>query len=125
MAEMTVELVAVERGVVDNGRAQEDHELGLRARTAGADTTIAMCPPPEGKPAGGAETGISLMHVPFKGSGQSVPAALAGDVPLLITSFAGAGAHIRAGTLKLLEHAVQGRLRHPSLFDKALERAIR
>lgn len=49
-----------------------------------------------------AETGISLMHVPFKGSGQSVPAALAGDVPLLITSFAGAGAHIRAGTLKLL-----------------------
>jgi len=49
-----------------------------------------------------AETGISLMHVPYKGSGQSVPAALAGDVPVLITSFAGAGPHIRAGTLNLL-----------------------
>ena len=40
------------------------------------------------------EAGVDMMHVPYKGSGQSVPAALAGDVPVLITSFAGAGAHI-------------------------------
>jgi tripartite-type tricarboxylate transporter receptor subunit TctC len=49
-----------------------------------------------------AEAGIDLMHVPYKGSGQSVPAALAGDVPILVTSYAAAGAHVRAGTLTLL-----------------------
>lgn len=59
-----------------------------------------------------AETGISLMHVPYKGSGQSVPAALAGDVPVLITSFAGAGPHIRSGALNLL--AVTSPNRTPS-----------
>ncbi|MES2977819.1 MAG: tripartite tricarboxylate transporter substrate binding protein [Pseudomonadota bacterium] len=49
-----------------------------------------------------AGAGIDLMHVPYKGSGQSVPAALAGDVPVLITAFNGAGAHIKAGTMHLL-----------------------
>ncbi len=59
-----------------------------------------------------AEAGVDMMHVPYKGSGQSVPAALAGDVPVLVTSFAGAGAHIRSGALNLL--AVTSPTRLPS-----------
>ncbi len=53
---------------------------------------------------------IDLMHIPYKGSGQSVPAILSGDVPLLVSSFAGAGSHIRAGTLNLLAVTTAGRL---------------
>ena len=49
-----------------------------------------------------AGVGIDMQHVPYKGSGQSVPAILAGDVPVLVTSFGGAGAHIRSGALNLL-----------------------
>ena len=54
--------------------------------------------------------GLDLMHVPYKGSGQSVPAILSGDVPILVSSFAGAGSHIRAGTLNLLAVTTAGRL---------------
>ena len=54
--------------------------------------------------------GLSLLHVPYKGSGQSVPAILSGDVPILVTSFAGAGSHIRAGTLNLLAVTTAERL---------------
>ena len=56
------------------------------------------------------EAGVDMMHVPYKGSGQSVPAALAGDVPMLITSFAAAGPHIRSGTLNLLAVTSPNRL---------------
>ncbi len=57
-----------------------------------------------------AEAGVDMMHVPYKGSGQSVPAALAGDVPVLVTSYAGAGAHIRSGALNLLAVTSPNRL---------------
>ena len=57
-----------------------------------------------------ADAGLDIAHVPYKGSGQSVPGILAGDVPLLITSFAAAGAHIRAGSLNLLAVTSPGRL---------------
>lgn len=46
-----------------------------------------------------ADAGIELGHIPYKGSGQSVGSILAGDVPLLATSAAGAGQHIAAGKL--------------------------
>jgi tripartite-type tricarboxylate transporter receptor subunit TctC len=45
------------------------------------------------------EAGIELMHVPYKGSGQSITAVLAGEVPVLATSVATAGPHIAAGKL--------------------------
>lgn len=61
----------------------------------------------------GSGLGLDLMHIPYKGSGQSVPAILSGDVPLLVSSFAGAGSHIRAGTLNLL--AVTTAARIPSM----------
>ena len=54
--------------------------------------------------------GLDLMHIPYKGSGQSVPAILSGDVPILVSSFAGAGSHIRAGTLNLLAVTTAGRI---------------
>lgn len=57
-----------------------------------------------------ADAGLDITHVPYKGSGQSVPGILAGDVPLLITSFAAAGSHIRAGSLNLLAVTAPGRL---------------
>ncbi|MBC7436874.1 MAG: tripartite tricarboxylate transporter substrate binding protein [Bdellovibrionales bacterium] len=57
-----------------------------------------------------ADAGLDITHVPYKGSGQSVPGVLAGDVPLLITSFAAAGAHIRSGSLNLLAVTSPGRL---------------
>lgn len=49
-----------------------------------------------------AEANIDLMHVPYKGSGQSVPAVLAGDVPVLMTSLTVVLPFVQAGTVKLL-----------------------
>lgn len=49
-----------------------------------------------------AEAGLNIVHIPYKGSGQSVPAILSGDVPLLMTSYTATATHIRTGTLKLL-----------------------
>ena len=49
-----------------------------------------------------ADAGLDITHIPYKGSGQSVPAVLAGDVPILLTAFTASAPHIRAGTLNLL-----------------------
>ena len=45
------------------------------------------------------DSGINLVHIPYKGSGQSVASILAGDVPLLATSAPAAGQQIVAGKL--------------------------
>jgi len=47
-----------------------------------------------------AEVGLKIVHVPYKGSGQSVPAIFSGDVTILMTSYTATATHIRAGTLK-------------------------
>ncbi|MES2976918.1 MAG: tripartite tricarboxylate transporter substrate binding protein [Pseudomonadota bacterium] len=62
-----------------------------------------------------ADAGLDLMHVPYKGSGQSVTAGLAGDVPLLITSMTAAGSHVTAGKFNIV--AVTSAARIPSLPD--------
>jgi tripartite-type tricarboxylate transporter receptor subunit TctC len=49
-----------------------------------------------------ADAGLDIVHIPYKGSGQSVPAILAGDVPILITAYTASAPHIKAGTLNLL-----------------------
>jgi tripartite-type tricarboxylate transporter receptor subunit TctC len=49
-----------------------------------------------------ADLGIDIVHVPYKGSGQSVPALLAGDVPLLVTGIPVVMPHARAGKAHLL-----------------------
>jgi len=49
-----------------------------------------------------AETGISLVHVPYKGSGPVVASLLAGETQVSITSIPGVIAHIQSGRLKAL-----------------------
>jgi tripartite-type tricarboxylate transporter receptor subunit TctC len=49
-----------------------------------------------------ADAGLDIAHIPYKGSGQSVPALLAGDVPVLVTAFTASAPHIKAGTMNLL-----------------------
>jgi tripartite-type tricarboxylate transporter receptor subunit TctC len=43
--------------------------------------------------------GVDLLHVPYKGVGPSITAALSGEVKLLFTGVGGALQHIRAGKL--------------------------
>ena len=45
------------------------------------------------------DAGISMTHIPYKGSGQSVSSILAGDIPILATAGPAAGAHIAVGKL--------------------------
>lgn len=49
-----------------------------------------------------ANLGLDIVHVPYKGSGQSVPALLAGDVPLLMTGISLVSPHAKAGRAFLL-----------------------
>jgi tripartite-type tricarboxylate transporter receptor subunit TctC len=46
-----------------------------------------------------ADAGLNMTHVPYKGSGQSLPAVLAGDVPVIFTTATAAGPHLRSGAL--------------------------
>lgn len=48
------------------------------------------------------ELGLDIVHVPYKGSGQSVPALLAGEVQLLVTGIPIIMPHARAGSVHLL-----------------------
>lgn len=59
--------------------------------------------------------GLDLVHIPYKGSGQSILAVLSGDVPITITSFAAAEPHIRSGAINLL--AVTAGQRLPAYPD--------
>lgn len=49
-----------------------------------------------------AALGLDIVHVPYKGAGQSVPAFLAGDVPIVLTQLPALGAHVQSGRAKLL-----------------------
>ena len=49
-----------------------------------------------------ADAGLELNHVPYKGSGQSMVALLAADVPLLVTSLTAAAPHIAAGKVHIV-----------------------
>ena len=46
--------------------------------------------------------GIDLIHVPYKGTGQSVPAFIAGDVAVLVSTLAAVEPFVRAGKARLL-----------------------
>ncbi|HSB48116.1 MAG TPA: tripartite tricarboxylate transporter substrate binding protein [Burkholderiales bacterium] len=45
---------------------------------------------------------LDIVHVPYKGAGQAVPALLAGEVALLFAALPATAAHVKAGRLKLL-----------------------
>jgi tripartite-type tricarboxylate transporter receptor subunit TctC len=49
-----------------------------------------------------AQTGIPLTHVPYKGSGQVVPALLAGEVAVMLAAFPTVATHVKTGQVRLL-----------------------
>ena len=59
--------------------------------------------------------GITMVHVPYKGTGPAVADLLAGQVEVMFLEYANAGPHVRAGKLKLI--AVGSEKRHPLLPD--------
>src|SRR5216117_906170 len=46
--------------------------------------------------------GLDIVHVPFKGMGQAVPALLGGQVSMLFSALPAIEAHVKAGKVKLL-----------------------
>ncbi len=58
-------------------------------------------------------TGINLVHVPFKGSGQSMPALLAGQVQLIFDPIPTSLPHVRSGRLRAL--AISTAKRSPAI----------
>ena len=59
--------------------------------------------------------GIKMVHIPYKGSGESQRATLAGDVDLTFFAFSTALRHTRAGKLRAI--AVGGAKRNPQAPD--------
>ncbi|MSQ76089.1 MAG: tripartite tricarboxylate transporter substrate binding protein [Rhodoferax sp.] len=59
------------------------------------------------------QTGVELIHVPYKGSGQAIQDVLAGQVQVFITTPPSVMGHVQAGKLRAL--AVTGKTRHPQL----------
>ena len=55
------------------------------------------------------QAGIDIVHVPYKGIPQAVPAAIAGEVQLTFSGAASSQAHLKGGRLKAL--AIGGRSR--------------
>lgn len=53
--------------------------------------------------------GLDLVHVPFKGSGQSLPALISGQVQLLFTVLPTTAAAIKAGQVRVLGLASEAR----------------
>ena len=49
-----------------------------------------------------APLGLDIVHVPYKGTGQAVPALLGGEVSLLFAALPSISPHVKAGRLKLL-----------------------
>ncbi len=47
-------------------------------------------------------TGIEMTHVPFRGSGEAVPALISGDVDVMFDNLPSAITHIQAGSLRAL-----------------------
>src|SRR5437660_1261358 len=47
-------------------------------------------------------SGIDLLHVPYKGTGQSVPALLGGQVALLYSALPSIAGHLKDGKVKIL-----------------------
>jgi tripartite-type tricarboxylate transporter receptor subunit TctC len=46
--------------------------------------------------------GLDIMHVPYKGTGQSVPALLGGQVAMAISALPSIAPHVKAGKVKVL-----------------------
>jgi tripartite-type tricarboxylate transporter receptor subunit TctC len=62
-----------------------------------------------------AALGLDMVHVPYKGTGQSVPALLGGQVALLYAALPSIEPHVKAGKVKIL--AVSTSQRSPQTPD--------
>ena len=60
-------------------------------------------------------TGLDMTHVPYRGSGEAVPALISGDIDVMFDNLPSAMAQIKAGTIRPL--AVTSAEREPSLPD--------
>ena len=49
-----------------------------------------------------ASLNLDMTHVPYKGTGQSVPAVVGGQVPMVLSGYQNLAAHARDGRVKLL-----------------------
>jgi tripartite-type tricarboxylate transporter receptor subunit TctC len=56
-----------------------------------------------------ASLGLEIVHVPYKGTGQSVPALLGGQISLLFSALPSIESHVKAGKLKLLAVSTSSR----------------
>ena len=59
--------------------------------------------------------GLTIVHIPYKGTGQSVPALVAGDVNIAYSAMPSIAAHVKAGRVKVL--AVSTAQRSPTAPD--------
>jgi tripartite-type tricarboxylate transporter receptor subunit TctC len=59
------------------------------------------------------QTGTSMVHIPYRGSGPAIQDVLSGQVQVFITTPPSVMGHVQAGKLKGL--AVAGKTRHPGL----------
>ncbi|TMH89093.1 MAG: tripartite tricarboxylate transporter substrate binding protein [Betaproteobacteria bacterium] len=50
----------------------------------------------------GASLNLDMVHVPYKGTGQSVPALVGGQVPMVLSGYPTLAAHAKEGRVKLL-----------------------
>jgi tripartite-type tricarboxylate transporter receptor subunit TctC len=62
-----------------------------------------------------AALGLSIVHIPYKGTGQSIPALVSGDVALAYAAMPSIAAHVKSGRVKVL--AVSTAKRSPSAPD--------
>ena len=46
--------------------------------------------------------GLEIVHVPYKGTGQSIPALVGGDVTIAYSAMPSIAAHVKAGRVKVL-----------------------
>lgn len=60
-----------------------------------------------------AQTGTSMVHIPYKGSGDAIRDVLSGQVQVFMTTPPSVMGHVQAGKLKAF--AVTGKIRHPGL----------
>jgi tripartite-type tricarboxylate transporter receptor subunit TctC len=60
-----------------------------------------------------AQTGTSMVHIPYKGSGDAIRDVLSGQVQVFMTTPPSVMGHVQAGKLKAF--AVTGKSRHPGL----------